>query len=187
MKVNVLRLFAIMVALVIGAGAYAQEAGEMAVGGNLGVATGDGVTNFGIGAKFQYNVTKQIRGEGSFTYYLGDFNYWDLSANAHYLIGIPNVPRLNVYPLAGLSLNGYSGSSGVEVEFGVYNPYTGEWEYESDGFGGGGSGTTFGINLGGGAEYKLTDKISVGGELKYRIGFDDWNRFMISAGVTYRF
>lgn len=181
----------IAVALVmVGFSAFAQEAGEMAAGGNIGVAVGDGVTNFGIGAKFQYNVTKQIRGEGSFTYYLGDLNFWDLSLNGHFLIGIPNQPKLNVYPLAGLSLNGYSGggSSG-----GGWYTYTNPSGYEITVFDDdddnyvGGSGTAFGLNLGGGADYKLTDRISVQGELKYRIGIDDINLFMISVGVAYKF
>ena len=185
MKKNVFKVATVIVALVmIGFSAYAQEAGEMAAGGNIGISAGEGVTNFGIGAKFQYNVTKEIRGEGSFTYFLGDFNYWDLSVNGHYLTGIPNVPLLKVYPLAGLSLNGFGGGGGV-VEY--YNSDTGKWEKDSDDDYSSGSGTTFGINLGAGADYKLTDKISVGVELKYRIGFDDWNRFGIFAGVVYKF
>ena len=190
MSKNVLKLATLVVALVmVGFSAYAQEAGEMAAGGNIGISAGNGVTNFGIGAKFQYNVTKQIRGEGSFTYYLGDFNYWDLSVNAHYLIGIPSVPKLNVYPLAGLSLNGFGGGGNSGGGWHTYIDSYGHeiTVFDDDDSDVSSSSTTFGLNLGGGAEYKLTDRISVGGELKYRIGFDDWNRFIISVGVAYKF
>ncbi|MDR3286163.1 MAG: hypothetical protein LBT27_01800, partial [Prevotellaceae bacterium] len=38
--------------------ALAQEKGDMAVGGNLVLGSGDSYSNYGIGAKFQYNVTK---------------------------------------------------------------------------------------------------------------------------------
>jgi len=189
MKKNVLKMATLAVALgmVSLTGAYAQEAGEMAAGGNAGVAFGDGFSKFGIGAKFQYNVTKEIRGEGSFTYFLGDFNFWDLSANAHYLIGIPNVPLFKVYPLAGLSLLGSGGGSGSGDGIYYIDPITGKEVFESFDDDGGSSGTSFGLNFGGGADYKLTDRISVQGELKYRIGINDINHFCISVGVSYKF
>ena len=50
--------------------AGAQEKGDMAAGGNPVFGSGDGLSNIGIGAKFQYNVTTPIRLEGSFTYFL---------------------------------------------------------------------------------------------------------------------
>jgi outer membrane protein X len=50
--------------------AVAQEKGDKAVGVNLALGLGDSYSNYGIGAKFQYNVTKPIRLEGSFTYFL---------------------------------------------------------------------------------------------------------------------
>lgn len=55
---------ALCVALIGFTGAFAQK-GDMAVGLNLGVAPclekNASLTNFGIGAKFQYNVTNPIR------------------------------------------------------------------------------------------------------------------------------
>jgi opacity protein-like surface antigen len=68
------------------------------------LGSGDSYSNYGIGAKFQYNVTKPIRLEGSFTYFLKKdlISMWDLSVNAHYLF--PIADKLTVYPLAGLGL-----------------------------------------------------------------------------------
>jgi outer membrane protein X len=178
--------FAIVIALVtIGLGsAKAQEAdGKMAAGANVGIAAGDGITSFGVGAKFQYNVTDQIRGEGLFTYYLGDFSFWDLSVNAHYLIGIPSIEKLKVYPLVGLSLMGFGGNGGNADTGG------GEWgiDYSDTEDSGAGRNTSFGGNIGAGGQYELIPNICIQAELKYRIGESGTNRFMISAGVAYKF
>jgi opacity protein-like surface antigen len=50
----------------------------------------------------------------------------------------------------------------------IANPVTGEWEreYES-GESEGGTYTVFGLNFGGGAEYRLTERIRVNAELRY--------------------
>jgi outer membrane protein X len=181
MKKRVLKFATLAVALVmVGFSANAQEKGDKAVGGNVGIAIGDGFTNVGIGAKFQYNLMKKLRGEGAFTYYVGEGYLWDLSVNAHYLIGIPNVSKLNVYPLAGLSIGAFSGDD--EPSYDPDDPY--DYSVEP------GGGIGLGLNLGGGAEYKLTDKIFVSAELKYRICFDTEyfsNKFMVSVGVAYKF
>ena len=152
--------------LTINVAANAQEKGDMAVGGNLTLGTGNSLTNFGIGAKFQYNVTNPLRLEGSFTYFLKKdlISMWDLSANGHWLI--PLTDNIVVYPLAGLSI------LGVAVDLGI--------------LGGSASDNTFGVNLGGGIEFKLTDKLVLNAEPKYRIG-NHWSRFFISAGLAYRF
>ena len=205
-KVAMLVIAFVMVAF---GSAKAQEAGDMSVGGNLGISTGSSVTSFGIGGKFQYGITKDIRGEGSFTYNLGDFKYWDLSVNAHYLIAIPSVEKLKVYPLAGLSLVGSSGVGGGYgggdpskcPEGGMhFKPGSTQTLVTCDEFnekyggncpgaygGGGGSGTSFGFNIGAGGQYQLTDKLYLQGELKYRIGETGWNKFMVVAGVAYKF
>ena len=59
------KIFIAMCMALIGLCATAQEKGDMAVGVNLGVApcleSGTSVTNFGVGAKFQYNVSNPDR------------------------------------------------------------------------------------------------------------------------------
>jgi outer membrane protein X len=197
MKNNVFKAVIIVVALVMVGNVYCQEKGDKAIGANMGIATAEGTSNFGPGLKFQYNVTKPLRAEGAFTYYMGDFSFWDVSVNGHYLIGIPNTPKLNVYPLAGLSLSGYGGDSGDADSDAYYiDPATGEKtfvsyddedEYEDEDDATSDSSTRFGFNLGGGADYKLTDKVHINAELKYRFGFNDFNRFVISVGIAYKF
>ena len=49
---------------------FAQEKGEMGTGVNLSYGTKSGFSNFGIGAKFQYNIIDNLRIEPSATYFL---------------------------------------------------------------------------------------------------------------------
>ena len=144
--------------------AVAQSKGDMAAGGNLVLGTGDSYTNFGIGAKFQYNVTDPIRLEGSFTYFLKkDYvSFWDISVNGHYLF--PVADQITVYPLAGL------GIFGTKVDIGIFSASTSD----------------VCVNLGGGIDFKLTDQLFLNAELKYKI-VNNWNRLMLSAGVAYKF
>ena len=145
----------------------AQVKGDMAAGVNLNMGFGyDGdYDNMGIGAKFQYSVTDKIRVEPTFVYYF-EKNYLSMTefiVNAHYLF--PRLDgKLNAYPLAGLGLV----TSKVEI------------------FGFSESESNFGLDLGGGAEYKLTDNFSLGAELKYYIA-GDWNHIGLQVGVTYAF
>ena len=160
--------------------ANAQEKGDMAVGGNFVVGMGDEITNFGIGAKFQYNVTNPIRLEAQFTYFLpkdygdgfGDakLKMWDLSAYVHYLF--PVADQINVYPLAGLGILGVTASAEADTGFGTYSASA--------------STSNFGFGLGGGIDYKLSEKLILNAEVKYRLG-GDWNRLFLSAGIAYKF
>lgn len=152
--------------------ANAQEKGDMAIGGNLVLGSGDSFTNYGIGAKFQYNVTNPIRLEGSFTYFLKkDYvTMWDLSVNGHWLL--PVADKITVYPLAGVGILNY----GYDLDLGM----------EEYGVDDSGSKSDIAFNLGGGIDYKLTDKLLLNAELKYKIS-DRWNRLLVSAGVAYKF
>lgn len=153
----------------------AQNKGDMAAGVHFAFGTGDGFTNMGMGAKFQYNVIDKLRLEPSFTYFLkkDNLSMWDISANVHYQFVLSDV--VNLYPLAGLSVMGVKVSV-PSVDLGEYGSYEG----------GSASDTEFGFNIGGGADFKVSDKITVNAELKYKIG-GNWNRFIIGAGVAYRF
>ena len=142
----------------------AQQKGDMAAGGSLVIGTGDSYTNVGISGKFQYNVIDQLRLEGSLTFFLKKdyISFWDISANGHYLFPVTN--QITVYPLAGL------GIFGTKVDYGL----------------GSVTGSDVCFNIGGGIDIKLTDQLFFNGELKYKI-VNHWDRFMISAGVTYKF
>lgn len=163
-------MFIIVVALAAST-VNAQEKGDMAAGVNLAYGTKSGYSNFGIGAKFQYNIFDKIRIEPSATYFLEkDYvSMWDINANAHYLFGINE--KFCIYPLAGLAVLGVSYDWGDLGGLGVKASN---------------SSTSFGINLGAGGEYLITEKIALSLELKYQI-VSDWNRLILSIGAIYRF
>jgi outer membrane protein X len=174
---SILRKVAIVaIALVtMSVAANAQEKGDMAAGGNLVLGSGDSFTNYGIGAKFQYNVMNPLRLEGSFTYFLKkDYvTMWDLSVNGHWLF--PIADKITVYPLAGLGILGSRASVPV-INLGGFGSYGGGSASNSD----------LALNLGGGADFKLTEKLFFNAELKYKFS-DNWDRLLLSAGIAYRF
>ncbi|MDR2148043.1 MAG: hypothetical protein LBE91_16470 [Tannerella sp.] len=180
MKRNcIFKMAIVAIAVMVSLGAYAQEESKMAAGADVGVLLRDGATNFSIGAKFQYDVTKVIRGSGEFNYFLDGGGFWDLNVNGHYLIDLPT-PKLKVYPLAGLSVVGFGGGGLVEY----YDPIEEIWVVEEAG---GGSSTFIGFNLGGGVQYELKSNILLQGELKYRIGNGAIAGVGLSVGVAYKF
>jgi outer membrane protein X len=173
----------VIIATTMSVAAFAQEKGDMAAGGNLAIGMGDEITNIGIGGKFQYNVTDPIRLEGSLTFFLPrkygvsgfaetKVSFWDFSVNGHYLF--PVADQITVYPLAGLGIQGWKTKTDA-----------GEWSGYIPG-GGNNSGSDVCINIGGGVDFKLTDQLSLNGEMKYRIS-GDYNRFIISIGAAYKF
>ncbi len=157
---------------------FAQK-GETAVGLNLGYGTE--VKNVGIGAKFQYNVTDAIRLEPSFNYFLkkDGLSMWDLNANVHYLFPISS--KFKVYPLAGLTYTSWK-SDGFEIDLGEWAEYIEDFEIDSE------STTTgkFGVNLGVGCDYSLTEKLNLNFELKYQI-ISDFSQLVFGMGVAYKF
>lgn len=159
------------------------EAGQMAVGGNIGAAPclekGDAPTNFGLTAKFQYGLTEKIRLEADMEYWFKNkgWSVFDITANAHYLFNIAD--KITVYPLAGIGFAHLGGET-------FYYPL-----YDQDGNPAGeikstNSADKFVFNIGAGAEYALTDHLSVGFELKYQY-ISKFSRFPIQLGVAYRF
>jgi outer membrane protein X len=169
-KVAVIAIAVMAVSMV----ANAQEVGDKAVGGSLVLGSGNNYTNYGIGARFLYNVTSPIRLDGSFTYFLEKdyLSMWDLSVNAHWLF--PVADKTTVYPLAGLGILGSSVNI-PKIEVGGFS--TG---------GGNISSSDLALNLGGGIDQKLTDVLTFNAELKYKV-VDNMNRFLISAGIIYKF
>lgn len=154
--------------IMAGLSASAQKKGDMAVGLNLGVApcleSGLSVTNFVLGAKYQYNVTDPIRLEADLNYGFKS-NYWyamELSANFHYIFDLGK--KFSIYPLAGIG-------------YGLIG-----W----DAFGEGESASRFLFNIGVGSEYTINENWAVGIELKYQY-MSDFSRLPVSIGATYRF
>ena len=166
-----------MCVALVGLCASAQEKGDMAVGLNLGVApcleSGANVTNFGIGAKFQYNVTNPIRLEADVDYWFKNkgMDVFDVTANVHYLFNVGS--KLKVYPLIGIGYARLGGS--LEFDDPDYEDYNDEASISK-----------FLFNVGAGVEYPVTEKLSVGAEIKYQ-HIQYFSRLPISIGVSYKF
>lgn len=143
----------------------AQNAGEHAVGINIGVAPYVGsapysFTNFQLGLLYQYSLTDHIRLEADLDYGFKNkgLGVFDISANAQYLFKPVN--RLSVYPFIGI---GYANISGF-----------------------GGSDSRFLLNVGLGGEYSIVDNIGVGLKVDYQY-IKNYCRLPISIYATYRF
>ena len=134
------------------------QAKTAAVGLNLNYGTE--IESLGLGVKGSYCFTDHIRGEASFNYFFpkDHFTMWEINANAHYLFNIGD--KFKVYPLVGLTyVHGHL--SGFD---------TGK----------------FGVNLGGGAQYDLTDHLMLNFEVKYSL-VSDLDQCVISLGAAYKF
>ena len=155
-------LVAVCVAL-FSIAASAQIQGDITAGGHVSYASK--IKTVGIGVDIQYNLTDQIRGEASWTYYLKRHNSTTntVDANLHYLFNV-GTDKLYVYPLAGLN-------------YAITTTDLQEGRSHSDG--------ELGINLGGGIQYELKDNLDLKAEVKYTVG--DFNPVIIGAGVVYHF
>lgn len=141
------------------------DRGDMGLGLNLGVApcieSGSGVCNFGLGVKYQYNISNPVRIEGNFDYWFADkgLSFVDVIANIHYQFRINN--RFDLYPIAGLGWGNIHSDYGKNYSRFIFN---------------------FGV----GAEYKVLSNLSVDFEFKYQY-VKDFQRLPIQLGVTYNF
>ena len=161
------KLLLLVCAAVMSLSASAQ-AGDKALGAQL--VFGSETNSIGFGVKGQYYFTDQIRGEGSFDYFLKNkgISMWDINANVHYLFDVAN--KVKVYPLAGLGYTNWS----YKYEYPGHSVIEG-----SDG--------RLAISLGGGAEYELTKDLSVNAELKYQIVSNNYSQLVLGVGVAYKF
>ena len=146
-------------------GASAQK-GEQNVGAHVLYGTDAG--NIGFGVKYQKNITDAIRLEAVGDYYLKSdgVSMFDVDINGHYLF--PLSDKITAYPLVGINYTDWKEDRYIEVT-------DVEFEYASVGFG---------LNLGGGIQYKLTDKIRIGAELKYQT-ISGASTAVVGAGITF--
>ena len=159
--------------------AEAQVKGDKAVGAGLVLTSPPGEFDLlGVSAKFRYNTSKFFRFESTFDYlFEKDFvSGWDFYIDAHVLISLAG--RIKLYPLAGLGILGYNEN---------YPIITDEWGFT---YGGKSSSTRLGYNLGGGMDYKITDKLIFNIEYNYKweaAWNDAWGGSYLTAGVFYSF
>lgn len=149
--------------------AFAQQ-GKQAFGGNLSYGTE--TESVGIGAKYQYNITNEIRIEPSTNYFFKNngLSMFDINANVHYLV--PITSNVKIYPLAGFTFTSWNQDLdldivGIEGDFGA-------------------SASKFGVNLGAGMEFALDRNWSMDVELKYQL-VSDLDQAVFNLGVAYSF
>lgn len=169
-------LFAIFVALV-SLNASAQK-DEQNIGAH--VLYGTDAKNIGLGVKYQRNVTDAIRLEAVGDYYLKSdgFTMFDVNVNGHYLF--PIVDKVTAYPLVGINYTHWKQDGFVTFDYEDQE----EWWYENGGTDGETKDSSIGLNIGGGVQYQLTDKIRIGVELKYQT-ISGASTAVIGAGLTF--
>ena len=111
-----------------------------------------------------FRLIDRLRLEPSFNFFFKkDFvSMWDFNANVHYQFPVGG--KVDLYPLAGLSVLGIKASV----------------------LGYSASDTEIGLNLGGGVDFDLSERLVLNVEAKYKIG-GEWSRFILSAGIGYKF
>jgi outer membrane protein X len=153
-----------LVSLTFCAASYAQ----VRIGGFLGY--GSEVEQLAIGANAEFFLNEKMAIAPSIAFYLPEesgpykLSVWELNGNFHYYFVSEDM--ISVYGLGGLNF------TSVHLN------------YDGPGFGGDNSETEIGLNLGGGINFKVTDKIIPFGELKYAIS--DFDQVAIFFGVKFQ-
>lgn len=158
----------IALALIMGVGsAYADE-GQHGAGFNFGYSVGSGdLNNFGIGVRYNYQISDNFRIEPSFMYYFDTkkFAMKEINMNAHYMFNTSN-DKVHPFPVFG-----------VTTVFGAQREYEG---HEKDTF------FRFGVNLGGGIQFDVTDDFALVCEAKYRL-VKTFGSFGLTVGCVVTF
>lgn len=158
----------VIVSLGFAFSAQAQE--NTRIGGFL--AYGTEIENIGIGANAEFPIMENLTISPSFIYYLPKkeymvrVNWFEVNANANYYF--VNQDNMSVYALGGLSYNSVKVS--FDDDYGIFGNYS-----DSDG--------RFGLNLGGGINFKIGGNITPFAELKYVI--IDGGQLVAGAGVKF--
>ena len=164
------KLFLTLCVALFSVGAFAQEKGDMVVGGSLNFNTD--ASMIGVGPKFQYFIIDNLCGEAEAVYYFkkDGVDMWTALASAHYLFNVAD--KFAVYPIAGLGFAHSSASASY---------------YDSNGhnYSVSASSSDFIGQAGGGAQYFFTDKIGANIEAKYQFGHG--GAFVLGAGILFKF
>ena len=140
------------------------QAGDWAIGLDLGMGFGDSYVNFGLMPKVQYYVTDAFRPEVSFDYFIqkDHLSVWDININLHYLFHMKY--GIYIYPILGATFQHYHYS------------YAGETINEG----------RFGLNAGAGMQYDITPNLYCNLEMRYQY-VKDLGRGILQIGIGYRF
>lgn len=177
-----------IVALVISAGTAMAEKGDMSAGLSIGVAPNlsnvkeiPGVikapgANFGFALKFDYSLTNDIRLEAGLEDWVrsNDHSMVDIYVNGQYLIEVTKA--FKVYPLIGLGYGREKASYWTVIQ---NDDILQKLELHD-------SANRFIFNIGAGADYKLTDKLTANFEMRYMY-VNHFDKFPITVGLRYAF
>jgi len=151
-----IKFFMLTLALIASVCTANAQDKQHAVGFNLAYATGcKGINNFGIGVKYDYSFSENLRVEPSFVYYFDNKKIGsmiDPSINFHYLFDLGS-EQVHLYPIFG-----FTTLMGKEKD--VLND---KGELENDHF------FRFGCNLGMGFQYDITEDFGLVFEGKYKL------------------
>lgn len=189
------KLLLIICAMTLSLGAFAQK-GKSEVGINFDIAptfsTDPVSANIGIGAKYRYSISNKFRLDANFTYFFPSLTeldeelfekikMWDVSVNIQYLLKIKD--KFTFYPLAGLgyidvSCNSDYNSNGNSIQ---------DANHDKDLIDAGGKSHNIVFNVGAGLEYKISDHLNAGLELKYPVMVSHVDPVIFTLGVCYKF
>ncbi len=165
--------------------AQAQEKGDVAIGLRSGVNIAtlkiagleEDVTNFGIGAFGQYNLSDNWRLELEGIYHPMKNHVSDITVglNVHYLFSLGEA--IKIYPTLGYALAFvHSEAYTITGKGGESQQISHDSENETDG----------GIQVGAGIQYNLGSNVFIAGEYKYQPGiFGDGHVIMGSIGFRF--
>lgn len=154
------KLFLIAALVVLSMGAYAQQGSKSLVfkGGYQTESE-----RFGIGAQGRYGLTDNIRiaPEAIFFFPKNHVTGLDINVDVHYVFNLQD--GLSLYPLAGLGM--------------------GNNRYSNNGFSV--SSTDFGLNLGAGLDYSLSESSFLNAEFKYTLSDGDHAFIAVGYGIKF--
>ncbi len=151
------------------------QAGDWAIGLDLGMGFGDSYVNFGLMPKVQYYVTDAFRPEVSFDYFIqkDHLSVWDININLHYLFHMKY--GIYIYPILGATFQHTHTTDIPEIKDGIL---TGKTTTENEG--------RFGLNAGAGMQYDITPNLYCNLEMRYQY-VKDFGRGILQIGIGYRF
>jgi opacity protein-like surface antigen len=150
---------------------FTSIAGKAQIKGGLGLNYATDINSIGISINGQYDINKKLGATASFTYYFenSNVNWYAFDFNATY----------NLMEIGGMGkLYGIGGLNFTIVKVDVLGYY--DWIGDSST-----TDTNIGLNIGGGVNFDITDKISVAPETVLTISNGSYLR--IGARVMYAF
>lgn len=195
---NLFKTIAMALVLMCSTSAMAQEQGQHAAGVNFGFMSGtNGMANFGIGIKYGYMVSDNLRFEANGMYYFPsagaslqdiknaiptggsmaadyasnkDTNWFDVNINAHYLFHASD--NVSIYPIFGFAfMKGHTSFkwSDKTDDVAAVNALLGKNYSDLGKVSYSDHHFRFGCNLGVGAQYNITDDFGITLEAKYKL------------------